>query len=132
MDRFESLGLKGGVWQGVVRREQPFGRVVLTHLGEVVALAQVVEDGEKSWRISVTIPSERLVEGVQSFLLFEDHGEGLELPQPGAVRLASMPMIAGVALDEDILAELSLFRSELDMLKREFRRMAAALAESRQ
>lgn len=132
MDRFESLGLKGGIWQGVVRREQPFGRVVLTHLGEVIALATVTPDGEKSWRISVAIPSERLFDGVQTFLLFEDGGEGLEALGADARRLASLPMIAGGALDEDLLAELGLLRSELDMLKREFRRMAAGLAQAGQ
>lgn len=125
MDRFESLGLKGGIWQGVVRREQPFGRVIMTHMGEAVALAEVAPDGEKSWRIAVALPAERLFEGVQTFLLFEDQGEGLEPPQPSAKRLASLPMMAGGALDEDLLAEMSLLRSEVDMLKRELRRLAS-------
>ena len=125
MDRFESFGLKSGIWQGVIRREAMPARVIVTCLGEVMAEAQVSADGEKQWRIAVTIPSQFLSDGIQTFLLMEDEGKGLEPPLPGAVSLASLPVIAGAALDEDLLAELSLMRTEIDLLKREFRRMAA-------
>ncbi len=132
MDRFESLGLKGGVWQGTIHREKAPGRVILTHLGEVVAEVEVTAAGQGQWHVSATIPADRLADGCQTFLLLEDNATGREQPQVNARRLASLPMIMGDVLSEDIQAELSLLRSELDLLKREFRRMASHLANSYQ
>ena len=41
MDEFESLGLKSGIWQGVLRRDTAPGRLLLVHLGSRVAEARV-------------------------------------------------------------------------------------------
>jgi len=130
LDRFESLGLKGGIWQGSLRRDKAPGRVILTHLGEVVGEAEVTNVGEDRWHLSVAVPADRLADGCQTFILLEDGGTGREQPQRTAVRLASLPMIMGTVLDEDLQAEIGLLRAELDLLKREFRRMAANLALS--
>lgn len=124
MERFESVGFKGGVWQGILHRERAPDRVILTHHGETVAQARVTDGGPKIWRIAVAIPADRLSDGVQTFILLEDHGEGSEAPRPGAERLAVLPVLAGAMLDEDIPAELALLKAEVELLKREFRRMA--------
>lgn len=127
-EKFESIGLKGGIWQGVLRGDDRPGRVILTHLGETVAEARVTEDGERRWRVAVGIPADRISEGVQTFILIGDGAEGNAPPGPGAERLAALNMLAGSVLDQDLQAEIGLLKTEIDLLKREFRRMAATMA----
>ncbi|MFT4013377.1 MAG: hypothetical protein QM682_08225 [Paracoccus sp. (in: a-proteobacteria)] len=122
---FESLGLKSGIWQGVLRREVAPGRLLLVHLGSRVADARAAAQADGSWRIAAAIPALKLSDGVQTFLLLEDQGEGTEQPQPGALHLASLSIVAGAPLEEDMRAELDLIRSELDLLKKELRRLAS-------
>ncbi|MFG6080729.1 hypothetical protein ACEUZ9_001335 [Paracoccus litorisediminis] len=125
MDRFESLGLKSGIWQGILRRDTAPVRLVLVHLGERVGEARVTTgDEEGSWRIAAAIPSQKLSDGVQSFILMEDEGKEGEALQPGAFHLASLNIVAGRQLDHDLRAEIVLLRSELDLVKRELRRIA--------
>ncbi|UFS65334.1 hypothetical protein LO749_01860 [Paracoccus denitrificans] len=125
MNEFESLGLKGGIWQGVLHRDAPPGRLVLVHMGSRLAEARVNPEPEGGWAVDVAIPAERLSDGVQSFLLLEDGGAEGEPPHPGARHLASLTLVAGALLDGDLHAELSLMRSELELLKKELRRLAA-------
>jgi hypothetical protein len=128
MDAFESLGLRSGIWQGILRRETPPARLVLVHNGNRVAEARAAEEPGGGWRIAAAIPPERLSDGVQSFLLLEDEaGEG-DPPQPGALRLGSITLIAGELLDDDLRAELTLMRAELELLKKELRRLAASVS----
>ena len=54
-DRFSSLGLKAGVWQGALRGDAPPGRIALTLNGRTVGLAEVTEDGPQQWRVSATL-----------------------------------------------------------------------------
>ena len=126
MSEFESLGLRGGIWQGIVQRATPPGRLLLMHAGRRVAEARVTPEGAGRWRIATAIPAERLSDGVQTFLLLEDPAgaaaEGGQ-PAPGAVQLAHLTLIAGEMADSDLRAELDLLRSELDLVKRELRRL---------
>jgi hypothetical protein len=63
--------------------------------------------------VRVPIPPQVLNEGVQTFLIRDrDNGE----------TLAHFTIITGVAMEDDLRAEVDLLRSELDMLKRAFRR----------
>ncbi len=124
MSEFESLGLKGGIWQGVLRRETPPGRLLLVHMGEPVAEARAEPEGQ-GWRIAAPIPPGRLSDGAQSFLLVEDQGTGTDPVQPGARRLSSLTLVAGALLEGDMLAEMALMRAELELLKKELRRLAA-------
>lgn len=124
-DDFESLGLKSGIWQGVLRRDTPPARLLLVHLGARVGEARATPQDDGSWRIAAAIPGERLSDGVQTFMLLEDRGEALEPPQPSALHLASLTMLAGAPLEQDMRAEMDLMRSELDLLKKELRRLAA-------
>ncbi|MBP6677842.1 MAG: hypothetical protein KA156_02010 [Paracoccus sp.] len=125
MSEFESLGLRGGIWQGVVQRAAPPGRLLLIHAGRRVAEARVTPEGEGRWRVAIAIPAERLSDGVQTFLLLEDpaDSDGAQ-PAPDAVQLAHLTLIAGEMADTDLRAELDLLRSELDLVKRELRRLA--------
>lgn len=129
-DRFEDLGLKGGIWQGALTQESRPGRIILTHLGETAAEARITEEAPGYWRVATPIPAERISEGIQTFLLLEDGGTGSEPASPGADRLATLTLLAGSVLDEDIQAEIALLKSEIELLKREFRRMAAGLRDS--
>lgn len=65
------------------------------------------------WTVSLPIPSELLSDGVQTFLV-RDGGSG--------ETLGHFTIVTGVPLEDDIRAELSLLRAELDMLKKAFRR----------
>lgn len=125
MKDFESLGVKSGIWQGILRRDTPPARLLLVHMGSRVAEARATAQDDGSWRIAAAIPLEKLSDGVQTFILVEDQGEGAEPPQPGAPHLASLSMVLGAPLEEDMRAELDLIRSELDLLKKELRRLAS-------
>ncbi|MTH66266.1 hypothetical protein [Paracoccus shanxieyensis] len=126
MSDFESLGLKSGIWQGILRRDTPPGRVLLVHMGSRVADARATAQDDGSYRIAAAIPSDKLSDGVQTFILLEDGGQDNAQPQPGALHLASLSIVAGEPLDEDMRAEMDLIRSELDLVKKELRRLASA------
>jgi hypothetical protein len=107
--------IRAGVWEGV-----------LTGAGAAPALQVILQDavldgvtltpvegraGEHAVR--VPIPAEVLSEGVQTFILRD---------QTSGEKLGHFTVITGVALEDDIRAEIDLLRAELDMLKRAFRR----------
>lgn len=125
MKEFESLGLKSGIWQGILRREDAPGRLLLVHMGTRVAEARATAQDDGGWRVAAAIPAEKLSDGVQTFILLEDGGEGAEPPLPGARHVASLSMVLGAPLEEDMRAELDLIRAELDLLKKELRRLAS-------
>ena len=60
MTDFESLGLKAGVWAGVLRRPAAPRRVLLTHLAVPVAEAKIRPDQPGTWRIEVALPAQCL------------------------------------------------------------------------
>ncbi|WBU57125.1 hypothetical protein [Paracoccus sediminicola] len=122
MAEFESLGLKAGIWSGLLHRAAPPARVRLFHRGAPVAPAGITAAGESSWRIEAELPVSSLSEGMQSFALVADTGQG-EGTGPDAERLAELSLLAGEPLEMDLRAELDLIRAELDLLKREFRRL---------
>lgn len=130
MDGYEDLGLRGGLWRGQIRRAGPPGRVLLVHMGEVLAEAEVAPGVDGLWQVSVAVPADRLTDGAVTFALHEDAGAAGEPLQPGSAVLATLPLIAGKALHRDLRAELTLLRAEVDLLKREFRRHAADAAGS--
>lgn len=122
---FTSAGLRGGIWRGILHRAAAPGRVVLAQNGMTVALAEITPANDGAHHVAVCLPADLLADGVQTFLLLTDDGEGDEGPRPGAVRLAQMPVVAGRALDGDLRAEIELLRAELDLVKREVRRLSA-------
>ncbi|WBU61796.1 hypothetical protein [Paracoccus albus] len=124
MSEFENLGLKAGVWTGRIRRGDAPKPISLFHKGDVVGQARIAGEGEGVWQVAVNLPVDRLNDGVTTFLLIESASD--ESPaDPMGRQVASLVVSAGQALQQDVLAEMELIRSELDLLKKEFRRFGA-------
>jgi hypothetical protein len=87
----------------VLHQEQPLDGVTIV----------AVPDREGDWLVRVPIPLEALSEGVQTFLI-RNRATG--------EKLQHFTVITGVAMEDDMRAEVDLLRAELDMLKRAFRR----------
>ncbi|WP_375279340.1 hypothetical protein [Pseudooctadecabacter sp.] len=111
------LRMVEGVWTGALRHTgssdwQP--DIQVTHLDDVLPGVDVVEDRvEEHWLVSVPVPAEKIADGVQTFVISDARSDTV---------LGSFSIVAGDALAEDIRAEMSLLRAELDMLKKAFRR----------
>lgn len=107
--------LSAGVWEGVLKgvKGQPLIEVV--HLEKPVQNVSVTEIPDRSgeWAVRVPIAAELLSDGVQTFLIRDAVGND---------KLGHFTIITGVAMEDDIRAEVDLLRAELDMLKRAFRR----------
>jgi hypothetical protein len=107
--------IRAGVWEGVLsgalnepmldvlHLERPLDGVTLT----------AVPDRPGDWFVRVPIPAEVLSEGVQTFII-QNRASG--------EKLQHFTIITGVAMEDDLRAEVDLLRAELDMLKRAFRR----------
>lgn len=119
------LRLIEGGWHGALKhhgREDWKPNIEVTHLDFSVDGVTAEEDRvEEHWRVSVPIPVDRIADGVQTFVIRDRSEERV---------LASFSIVAGDALAEDICAELSLLRAELDMLKKAFRRHCVETAEA--
>ena len=106
-----------GVWEGVVTARTsgaPAPDIVVSVLDRTLEGVQLVPSDEPgAWSLRIPVPADAIGEGVQTFLIRETSGDEV---------LARFSIAAGEILDDDIAAELSLLRAELDMLKRAFRR----------
>lgn len=127
MLRFESHGVKGGLWRGRLSGGDRPARVVLTHHAEVIATAELTE-AEAGWRVELPLPGAAISDGVQTLILVADEGEGDAPTGPGSVVLARLPLMAGRPLDEDLLSEIAALRAELELVKRELRRLGASVS----
>lgn len=128
---FTSTGLRGGVWQGVLHAATAPSRVCLVENGVVLATARVTPAAEAgTFHVRVPVPSDWLSEGAHCVQLIADDGRGDEAPRPGADRLAVLPVTAGAPQAEDMRSEIALIRAELDLLKREIRRLGAAVPDA--
>lgn len=107
--------IRAGVWEGVLHSRSTAPRIEVVHLERALADVALVPvpDQQGQWALRVPIPAQLLNEGVQTFLVRDaDTGE----------TLAHFTIVTGVALEDDLRAEIDLLRAELDMLKRAFRR----------
>ncbi len=106
--------LTGGVWEGVLKgagAQTPTLQVTLQ--GDPVTGLTLEHDGDAdAWHVKLPIPATLISDGVQTFVIRDAQGQVL----------ASIALLAGDALAEDIRAELDLLRAEVDMLKTAFRR----------
>ncbi|MGR3617223.1 MAG: hypothetical protein ACU0BB_14420 [Paracoccaceae bacterium] len=106
-----------GVWEGRLEGAPKSGArpdIRLTYMDRACDGLELSEgDKDGVWQVSVTIPSEAIGDGVQTFLIL--NGDGND-------KLADFCLIGGDPAGDDFLAEISLLRAELDMLKRAFRR----------
>jgi len=107
--------IRAGVWEGVVSGAAEPPTLAVVHLEKPVPGVTVTAVAERAgeWLVQVPIPAELLSEGVQTFLIINSAtGE----------KLQHFTVITGVAMEDDLRAEVDLLRAELDMLKRAFRR----------
>lgn len=111
--------IANGVWEGVLSGVGDPPMIEALHQGQALDGVEVTAVPGKAGRhaVRVPIPAGILSEGVQTVLL-----------QSGGAVLAQFTIIAGVPLEEDLRAEISLLRAELDLLKRAFRRHCAETA----
>jgi hypothetical protein len=107
--------IRAGIWEGVLRSSKADLTIDVVLQGEGVAgVSQTpIPDRAGEWAVRVPIAAEHLSEGVQTYLIRE---------MPSAETLAHFTIITGVAMEDDLRAEVDLLRQELDMLKRAFRR----------
>ena len=107
--------IRAGVWEGVLSGSAGTPALDVLHLEQPIAGVTVTAITERpgEFAVQVPIPAELLSEGVQTFLI-RNRGTGQTL--------AHFTIITGVAMEDDVRAEIDLLRAELDMLKRAFRR----------
>lgn len=113
--RLTKTRIRGGLWEGVLSGSQEKPAIEVTLLERPIAGVTVdaVPDRSGEWAVRVPIPADALSEGVQTFVIRETGS---------AETLAHFTIITGVAMEDDMRAEVDLLRQELDMLKRAFRR----------
>lgn len=106
--------IRAGVWEGVLTgagAAAPQLEVLHQERRLPGLTVAAVPGREGDFQVRVPIPAEVLSEGVQTFLI-----------RRGDDTLAHFTIITGVAMEDDLRAEIDLLRAELDMLKRAFRR----------
>lgn len=106
-----------GTWEGLLTGAGAVPRIEALHDGTALPGVEVVALPE-GHAVRVPLPGTILSEGMQVVLL-----------QLGGEVLARITLIAGLPPDEDLRAEVSLLRAELDLLKRAFRRHCAETPE---
>ncbi|MDW4549648.1 hypothetical protein R5H32_09815 [Defluviimonas sp. D31] len=107
--------ISAGRWEAELKGSGPTPpRIEIWHRErQLDGVTAVVAAQAGTWMVSVPIPVAELSDGVQTFLV-QDAATG--------ARLGQFTIIAGVAIEDDIRAELDLLRAELDLLKKAFRR----------
>ena len=113
--RLTKTRIRGGLWEGVLSGSEakPALEVILLERAIPGVTVEAVPERAGEWAVRVPIPADVLSEGVQTFLIREAGRDKT---------LAHFTIITGVAMEDDMRAEVDLLRQELDMLKRAFRR----------
>ncbi len=111
--KLEQGRIASGVWEGILSGAASAPVIEAMHAGRAIDGVEVQPDAGKSGRyvVKVPIPAWAVNEGAQTILV-----------QSGGMTVATVTLVAGEPLDQDIRAELSLLRAELDLLKRAFQR----------
>jgi len=112
--QFINTEIKAGVWRGdLVDAGDIAPQLRITHLGDplegVVCEHDTVND---VWRVTAPIPPALISDGVQTFVVSDATD----------ATLGRFTIVCGEPLADDLRAEISLLRAELDILKRSFRR----------
>lgn len=107
--------IRAGIWEGVLTGPSSAPQIEVRLLEQVLPGVTLtpIEDRPGNWALRVPVPLSALNEGVQTFLI-NDKASG--------ETLAHFTIVTGVAMEDDLRAEIDLLRAELDMLKRAFRR----------
>ena len=113
--------IRGGLWEGVLSGVAGTPSLEVVLLEAVLPGLSVMPVPERpgDWLVRVAIPATALSEGVQTFIIRET---------ASGDRLAHFTIITGVAMEDDLRAEVDLLRAELDLLKRAFRRHCSETA----
>ena len=113
--RLTKTRIRAGIWEGVLNGSDTAPDLEVLLLEQVLPGVTVtaVPDRPGNWAVRVPIPADTLSDGVQTFLI---------RAKPTGETLAHFTIITGVAMEDDMRAEVDLLRAELDMLKRAFRR----------
>ncbi|MDR7123247.1 hypothetical protein [Pseudotabrizicola sp. 4114] len=113
--RLTKTRIRAGIWEGVLSGidAPPQLEVMLLERPIAGVVAEPVAGRVGEWAVRVPIPADVLTDGVQTFLIREAGSDET---------LAHFTIITGVAMEDDMRAEVDLLRQELDMLKRAFRR----------
>lgn len=111
--------IANGWWEGVLTGAGDGTEVGAWHQDRQIDGVEVTKLAGSSGdhAVRVPVPSHVLTEGVQTIVL-----------RVGGETLAAFTLVAGLPLEEDLRAEISLLRAELDLLKRAFRRHCAETA----
>lgn len=124
---FDDHGVEAGVWSGSLTAPERPARVCVICRGEAVAEADLTRTDGPGWAVRVPLPAALIGDGIASLILVaDDSGQPGSPVGAASVRLARLSIAAGKVLDEDAAAEIAALRAELELLKREFRRFAAA------
>lgn len=119
-DALVRVRLQAGRYEGILTSSNPAMEQGLeaVHEGKIIANATLSSegDGRGCWHVAVVLPASIIADGVQVV--------ALRAIATGEV-LDRITLMAGAPLDEDFRAELALLRSELEILKRAFRRHCA-------
>lgn len=113
--RLTKTRMTGGVWEGVLSGPEDATPPALeaTWLERPLESPEVsVLKGGPGWQVRLRIPAEVLTDGVHTVLIGASGGDPL----------AVETFVCGDPLEDDLRAEISLLRAELDMLKKAFRR----------
>ena len=116
-EKLVKVAFQGGRYEGELHAPQDTG-IEAVHEGRVIAAARLVHGDEGTGtRLSIEFPAEILSDGVQVV--------SLRSTVTGAI-LDRVTFLAGDVLEDDVRAEITLLRDELEMLKRAFRRHVSA------
>lgn len=109
-----------GVWEGIlIATDGVPPKIEAQHQGQALAEGETkpIPGKPGQFAVRLPLPTSLLTEGVQTVLLLAN-GQMLD----------QITLVVGVPLEDDLRAEISLLRAELDLLKRAFRRHCAETA----
>jgi len=108
------MRLSRGLWEGVLHAPDAPPELEAVWQGEVLGAvdATPMPETDGDYKLRMRLPVDVLNLGVQT-VLFRDKATQMKCGQ--------ISLIAGTALEDDLRAEISLLRAELDLLKSAFR-----------
>lgn len=122
--------IRAGHWEGILSGADAVPGLEVILLDQILKGVTVtaLPGRARDYAVRVPIPAEVLSEGVQTFLIRAKGGD--RGGDRGGESLAHFTIITGVAMEDDLRAEVDLLRAEVDMLKRAFRRHCVETAPS--
>ncbi|WP_237072655.1 hypothetical protein [Pseudaestuariivita rosea] len=105
--------MQDGIWEGILKTASDHApQIKVLFLDDEVEGVDVDKHND-GWRIRIPIPRQAITDGIQTILIKDDITDQL---------LNSISLVSGDPLADDLRAEVSLLRAELDLLKRSFRK----------